>query len=169
MKCQLGLQNSTRVHALYLSYHGALVLLDSRWLLSWVRAQGQFVTPWFLPASSPAFLQSVPLWAPFPDLGMEALKFPKYDSDGSESVGRSVMHVQLFATSWTICSLPGSSVHGILQARILEWVVIPFSRGPSPPRDQTWVSCIAGRFFLYCLKFRWSSLSIQRQVQNGMC
>ena len=45
------------------------------------------------------------------------------------------------------CSLPGSSVHGVLQTRILEWVVIPFSRGSSQPRDQTWVSCIAGRFF----------------------
>ena len=45
------------------------------------------------------------------------------------------------------CSLPGSSVHGILQARILEWVAIPFSRGSSGPRDWTWVSCIAGRFF----------------------
>ena len=45
------------------------------------------------------------------------------------------------------CSLPGSSVHGILQARILEWVAIPFSRGSSRPKDQTQVSCIAGRFF----------------------
>ena len=40
------------------------------------------------------------------------------------------------------CSMPGSSVHGILQARILEWV--PFSRGSSQPRDQTQVSHIAG-------------------------
>ena len=39
------------------------------------------------------------------------------------------------------------SVHGILQARILEWVAILFSRGSSLPRDQTHVSCIAGRFF----------------------
>ena len=45
------------------------------------------------------------------------------------------------------CSPPGSSVHGILQARILKWVGIPFSRGSSWPRDQTRVSCIAGRFF----------------------
>ena len=44
------------------------------------------------------------------------------------------------------CSPPGSSVHGILQARILEWVVIPFSRGSSQPRDRTQVSYIAGRF-----------------------
>ena len=44
-------------------------------------------------------------------------------------------------------SPPGCSVHGILQARILEWVAMPFSRGPSQPRDQTrifCVSCIAG-------------------------
>ena len=45
------------------------------------------------------------------------------------------------------CSPPGSSVHGILQARILGWVVIPFSRGSSWPRDQAQVSHTAGRFF----------------------
>ena len=45
------------------------------------------------------------------------------------------------------CSAPGSSVHGILQARILEWVVISFSRGSSRPRDQTRVSRIGGRCF----------------------
>ena len=44
-------------------------------------------------------------------------------------------------------SPPGSSVHGILQARVLEWVAIPFSRGSFLPRDQTQVSCIAGRLF----------------------
>ena len=45
------------------------------------------------------------------------------------------------------CSPPGSSIHGILQARILEWVAISFSRGSSWPRDWTQVSCIAGRRF----------------------
>ena len=45
------------------------------------------------------------------------------------------------------CSPPGSSVHGILQARILEWIAIPFSRGSSWPYDQTWVYCVASRFF----------------------
>ena len=45
------------------------------------------------------------------------------------------------------CSPPGSFIHGVLQARILEWVAIPFSRGSSWPRDQTWVSHTAGRFF----------------------
>ena len=44
-------------------------------------------------------------------------------------------------------SPPGSSVHRILQARILEWIAISFSRGSFQPRDRTWVSCIAGRFF----------------------
>ena len=50
------------------------------------------------------------------------------------------------------CSLPGSSAHGILQARILERVAISFSRESSQPRDQTQiscVSCIAGRFFTH--------------------
>ena len=45
------------------------------------------------------------------------------------------------------CSPPGSAIHGILQARVLEWVAIPFSRGSSQPRDQTQVSRIAGKFF----------------------
>ena len=45
------------------------------------------------------------------------------------------------------CRSPGSSVHGILQARILEWVAISFSRGSSQPRDQTQISCLAGGFF----------------------
>ena len=45
--------------------------------------------------------------------------------------------------------LPASSVHGIFQIRVLEWVAIPFSRESSELRDQTWVSCIAGRFFIF--------------------
>ena len=45
------------------------------------------------------------------------------------------------------CSPPGSSVHSVFQARILEWVVISFSRGSSWTRDQTCVSCIEGGFF----------------------
>ena len=46
------------------------------------------------------------------------------------------------------CSSPsGTSVHGILQTKILEWVAIPFSRGSSWPRDWTGVPCVTGRFF----------------------
>ena len=60
------------------------------------------------------------------------------------------------------CSPPGSSsVHGILQARILEWVAISFSKGSSWPRNWTRISCLVGRFFtiwatreaLYCFCF----------------
>ena len=66
------------------------------------------------------------------------------------------------------CSPPGSSVHGVLQARILEWVAISFSRGSSRPRDRTPVSHIAGRRFSLCatreaLIQAWYSLST---IQN---
>ena len=47
------------------------------------------------------------------------------------------------------CSRPCLPVHGILQARILEWVAKPSSRGPSQPRDRTHISCIVGKI-LYC-------------------
>ena len=47
----------------------------------------------------------------------------------------------------TLCNHLGYTVHGVLQARILEWVSVPFSRGSSQPRDQTKVSHIAGGFF----------------------
>ena len=58
----------------------------------------------------------------------------------------------------TVCSLmdcnpPGSSVHGIFQAGILEWVAIPFSRGSSWSRDLTEASCITGGFFTVCFHF----------------
>ena len=65
------------------------------------------------------------------------------------------VHAQLLQSGPTLCNLidcspPGSFVHGILQARILEWVAMPSSRGYSQPRDWTLVSqgsCIAGRSF----------------------
>ena len=59
------------------------------------------------------------------------------------------------------CSPPGSSVHGILQARILEWVAIPFSRGSSQPRDRTQVSHTAGRFFTI-----WATREAQEYVTH---
>ena len=63
------------------------------------------------------------------------------------------MHVWLVIQSYPTlfdpmdCSPPGSFVHGIFQARMLEWVAMPFSGGSSQPRDWTQVSCIAGGFF----------------------
>ena len=78
---------------------------------------------------------------------------------GSQRVGHSwvantqylcvlVLVVQLCLTLCdpVDCSPPGSSVHGILQARILKWVAIPFSRESSRPRSRIQVSCIVGRF-----------------------
>ena len=53
------------------------------------------------------------------------------------------------------CSLPGSSVHGSSQARILEWVVISFSRESSWSRDRTQVFCLAGNFFFFFFTTEW--------------
>ena len=58
------------------------------------------------------------------------------------------MHAKLLQSCPTLCgpvdcSPPDSSVHGILQARILEWVAMPFSRGSSPPRDWTHISYVS--------------------------
>ena len=61
----------------------------------------------------------------------------------------------------TLWDLMDYTVHGILQARILEWVVVPFSRGSSRPRDQTDVPCI-GRWVLYCLSHQGSLVTIHR-------
>ena len=60
-------------------------------------------------------------------------------------VAQSLSHVQLFCDP-VDCSPPGSSVHGISQARILEWIAIFSPRASSPPRDQTCLSCLAGGF-----------------------
>ena len=73
----------------------------------------------------------------------------------------------------TDCNPPGSSVHGILQARIPEWVAVPFSRGSSWPWDQTLVSYIAGRFFTVWaireaetgLSLKDKSLRLKRKLQ----
>ena len=83
-----------------------------------------------------------------------------------------------FAESYlTLCNPMDYIVHGILQARVLEWVAVPFSRGSSQPRDQTQVSLIAGRFFtswatreaqelLQWVAYPFSSLSSQLRNQS---
>ena len=78
------------------------------------------------------------------------------------------MHAKLLLLCPTLCksmdcSLPGSSVHGIPQARIMEWVTVPSSRGSSQPRDRasvSGVSCIAGGFFFFFLIFNVQHISI---------
>ena len=70
------------------------------------------------------------------------------DSLLSEPPGKlRAPEVKLARSCLTLCNPMDYTVHGILQARILEWVAIPFSRGFSQPRDQTRVSCTAGGFF----------------------
>ena len=61
------------------------------------------------------------------------------------------------------CSLRGSSIHGIFQARVLEWVAISFSRGSYQPRDWTWVSRIVGRRFTV-----WATREVQKQKYRSM-
>ena len=62
-------------------------------------------------------------------------------------LGETKVKVKVAQSCPTLCDPMDYAVHGILQARILEWVNVPFSRGSSQPRDQTQVSCIAGGFF----------------------
>ena len=73
-------------------------------------------------------------------------------SDISSLIQVFIAKVLVAQSCPTLCdsmyySLPGSSVHEILQARILEWDAIPFSRASSQPRDQTQVSCTEERLF----------------------
>ena len=69
-------------------------------------------------------------------------------------------------------SLPGSAIHGIFQARILEWAAISFSRGSSQPRDQTRVSCIADRRFTvwatWSLKSKKKLQAKKKKKKTGM-
>ena len=69
------------------------------------------------------------------------------------------------------CSPPGSSVHGISQARILTWVAVSFSRGSSRPRDGTCVSCISciGRWILYHWAMREASKQTCPDVYKSIC
>ena len=95
-------------------------------------------------------------WAPknwcFWTVVLEKTLESSLDSKGIQLVhpkGRVSEVAQLYLTLCdpVDCSLPGSSVHGIFQARVLGWVAISFSRGSSWPRARTRVSNIAGRFW----------------------
>ena len=68
------------------------------------------------------------------------------------SLSEATLRAKLLQSCPTLCdpmaySPPGSSVHKILQARRVEWVAMPFSRGSSAPRDRTHVSCVGRRVF----------------------
>ena len=139
-----------------------LILKQALWNMHWGRANfsTQFVSlhwAWFL---APFFLESsvfiivimqhsTHIYFPIPQT-KKLCKLKSYVSPtfvGSYAVLCLVTQSCLTLCDPMDCSLPGSSVHGILQIRILEWVAFSFSRGSSQPRDQTQVSCIAGRLF----------------------
>ena len=87
--------------------------------------------------------------------------WPQSETVNSTEMGRSEVKWSPTLCDPMDCSLPGSSIHGILQARVLEWVAISFSRGSSWPRDRTQVSCIAGRRFTL-----WATREARRWVQK---
>ena len=80
----------------------------------------------------------------YPSIVHETHKTQNARRPSKTLVQRKVKVAQLHPT---LCNPIDYIVHGILQARILEWVAFPFSRGSSQPRDWTQVSCIAGGFF----------------------
>ena len=72
------------------------------------------------------------------------------------------MKMKVAQSCLTLCNPIDYTVHGILQARIPEWVAFPFSRGSSQPKDQTQVSHIAGRFFT-----NWGTREVQ-EYRSGV-
>ena len=123
------------------------------WVSEWVKALSRvqlFATPWTVAYQALLSMgfsrQGCWIGLPFPspqdlpDPGIEPWS-PTFQADALTSDIPACKVVSDSATPWT--SLPGSSVHGISQARILEWVAISFSRGSFPPRDGTCVSYIS--------------------------
>ena len=112
----------------------------------------------------------VELWQ-WESISMTKSKFNIGESKLRLSIGRLNLCVakesevaQSCPTLWDLldCSLPGSSIPGIFQARVLEWVAISFSRGSSQLRDWTWVSHIAGRHFII-----WATREAWRNLQSS--
>ena len=123
-------------------------LLNLSFLGWWWESSRSLCPP---PRWPPSFLPA-PLTSPSQASDSQGPSFPQSSVRPTRSPRMKVLVAQSCLTLWdpTDCNPPGSSVHWILQARILEWVAMPFSKGPFQPRDQilvTWVSCIAGRFF----------------------
>ena len=130
-----------------------------------------FVTPWAEPTSllcpwnSPdkntrlsrhSIGQSFPSPGDLPDPGIKHMSHTlQTESLPSEPSGKPTLCLCVCAESLCSpmdCSPPGSSVHGILQARILEWIAMPSSRASSQPRDSThvsYISCIGRHFCIF--------------------
>ena len=80
-----------------------------------------------------------------------------------EGLKKNKVNVKVAQSCPTLCHAMDYTVHGILQARILEWVAVPSSRGSSQPRDRTQVSCIAGEFFT-----SWATREAQRKIKRSI-
>ena len=102
--------------------------------------------------------------APSPVLEIKLLLWSESSGDLSTTDWNKRICCCLVSCIWLFCdprdcSLPGSSVHGVLQARILEWVAISSSRGSPRPRDRTCVSCIV-RQILY----QWATREANKRI-----
>ena len=119
-----------------------------------------FATPWTVAHQAPSSMefprQEYWSWLPFPsprdlpDLRIQPMSLVSpavadgfFTSWATRVVHAKSLHSSLDLCNPVDCSMPGSSVHRILQARILEWVAMPSSRGSSRPRDRTHISCIS--------------------------
>ena len=124
-------------------------------LLSCFRHVRLFATPWTVAHQAPLSMgfsrQEYWSGSPFPSpedlpFGMEP-RSPTLQADALPSEAPGKPEVKVIQSCPTICNPIDYTAHGIVQARILEWVAFPFSRGPSQPRDRTQASCTADRFF----------------------
>ena len=116
----------------------------------------EFKSPWslfsfFLSYGQYTGLSTLHL-LPCPEFGKLCTSLPQVVLRSKHYIFPIILSGLVSQSCPTLCdpmdgSLAGSSVHGIFQARILEWVAIFFPRGSCWPRDQTQVSCIRGRFF----------------------
>ena len=97
-------------------------------------------------------------------IGMHAHIFPSCNINTALCICASHSVVSNSETP-IACQAP----HGILQARILEWAAIPFSRGPSRPRYRTQISCIAGRFFTIRATREANIALCQKQLTSQCC
>ena len=112
-----------------------------------------FATPWTVALQAPLGRRRDPSWdSPGKNTGVGSLSlfqgiFPTQGLNWGFLHCRWVLYLLSYEGSLNIRRNSGCIAHGILQARILEWVAYPFSCGSYRPRSQTWVSCIADRFF----------------------
>ena len=111
-------------------YWSGLPFPSPGWLLNWGKLLSNFIQNYTIRAL----------------LVAQLVKNPPANSGESESESEVTESYPTLCYPMD-CSLPGSSIHGIFQARVLEWVSISFSRGSSQPRDPTWVSRTSGRRF----------------------